>query len=158
MTPIIPEVAPGERKADDLQEQGSGGAPMTTQIVAEHRKLNALFDDVREAFSDPDARVAAREAFTELRQALETHFDQEERLYYPAIWGLRPDKKVRLRACIDTHSDFRTRMRAIHEQLALGDVGHGARSFEKLATAFLEHEALEEQVLAELEREIAANG
>lgn len=130
---------------------------MRAEIVAQHRRLDALFEDVREAFSDPDARVAAREAFGELREAVETHFDQEERLYYPAIWGLRPEKKERLRQCIDAHADFRGRMGAIGEQLDLGDVGHGARGFEALAAAFQQHEALEEQVLAELDRELAAS-
>ena len=128
---------------------------MEREVRAQHRRIDALFADARDALHAGDALEAASEAFASLRDALDTHFEQEDRLYYPAIWALRPEQKPGLVAAVEAHRDFRARLRAIDALLAEGELGEAQRAFEALAEAFTLHESQEESVLARLDRELA---
>jgi len=134
----------------------ASGDSVEREIRAQHRRLDALFEDARDAFADEEASEAAREAFGVLHDALATHFDQEERLYYPAIWALRPERKAELEAIVASHGEFRVRLDAIGAHLARRDLAKARRSFDHLTQAFGQHESAEERVLAELDRELAA--
>lgn len=128
---------------------------MEHEVMAEHRLLDALFADARDAFHAGDALEAARESFATLRDALETHFDQEDRLYYPAIWALRPLRKDALLAAVEAHHAFRTQLRDIDALLAEGEITDARNAFDALAAAFVKHEQQEERALASLDRELA---
>ena len=128
---------------------------VTTQVLEQHRRLDALLDDVGEAFRRSDSGQSLREAFSLLREALETHFEQEDRLYHPAIWSLRPTQKPALQACVRAHEGFRSALRDIAELLERGEVQRAAQTFDLLSKGFERHEAAEEAVLAELDREVA---
>ena len=126
---------------------------VSVEVLEQHRRLDLLLADVREAFRVGDTHPSARESFTFLREALETHFEQEDRLYHPAIWSLRPTQKPALQACVRAHEDFRSMLRDIAELLESNDVTRAAQTFDLLAQGFESHEAAEEAVLAELDRE-----
>lgn len=125
------------------------------EVRAEHRRLDALFEDARDAFRAGEALDAARESFASLCDALETHFDQEDRLYYPPIWALRPESKPLLAAAVAAHEDLRARLRQIAALLEEGELAGAEGAFEELAAAFARHEQQEEQALAALDRELA---
>jgi predicted metal-dependent HD superfamily phosphohydrolase len=118
----------------------------SVDILEQHRRLDALLRDVREALRVRDAGRSAREAFTLLREALETHFEQEDRLYHPAIWSL---------ACLRAHEEFRSMLRDVAGLLESGAVEQAAHTFDLLVEGFARHEAAEEGVLAEIEHELA---
>jgi hypothetical protein len=125
------------------------------EVMAEHRLLDALFADARDAFHAGDALEAARESFATLRDALETHFEQEDRLYYPAIWALRPLRKDALMAAVEGHHAFRVQLREIDALLAEGELADARNAFDALTLAFIKHERAEEEVLSALDRELA---
>ena len=53
---------------------------MISRVGAVHRSLAAMFEETRAAFRDGD-EAEATAAFGRLREELEAHFEQEDRLY-----------------------------------------------------------------------------
>lgn len=132
------------------------GDSVVREVLAQHRRLDALFDEVQDSFRPEGPPEAAREALKELREALETHFDQEDRLYYPAIWALRPDLKAQLKTLVDAHGEFLGHLDRLESLLGQGEVAEARSVFEYLSAVFTRHEAAEEETLAALDREIGA--
>jgi len=139
---------------DDLRV----GKSVEREVLAEHRRLDALFVEVQTAFKRPVVSEAARDAFKELGEALDTHFDQEDRLYYPAIWALRPDLKPKLHAFREEHAEFRRQLEAIEAMLASGDFEEACRAIEVLSGRFGRHEVSEEETLRSLDQELGSTG
>jgi hypothetical protein len=130
------------------------GDSVGDQVAAAHRRLDALFDETLGALRDGPSPEAAHEAFTRLREALEAHFDQEDRLYYPALWGLRPQLKPPLEALVRAHEGFRAQLAAFDAALTAGRVEEAAGKLSDLAEGFSRHEAEEEELLCSLDREL----
>lgn len=135
--------------AHDVEERDA----VKKEVLAEHRQLDVLLREVRVAFAGGGAESSPREAFARLREALETHFEQEDRLYYPSIWALRPSQREPLQACVAAHIGFRSMMRQIADLLEADEPGAALEVFDAFAQGFETHEALEESVLAALDRE-----
>jgi hypothetical protein len=119
-------------------------------ILAEHRRLDALFAETRAALEPRDAEVARR-ALEDLLAALAVHFEQEDALYYPVVASLRPDHAGRVRDFAAAHARFLAE---------LAEVGRASReesralardAFEAFARAFAAHEAAEEELLRSVE-------
>ena len=121
---------------------------------AEHRRLDALFEEVRDSFRPAGSPEATREAVAELRVALETHFDQEDRLYYPAIWALRPDLKPKLKSLVDSHAEFLAQLDHLTALLERSEGDEARAVFDYVSAVFDRHEGAEEEILATLDREI----
>lgn len=128
---------------------------MEREVARQHRELDALFGEVREAFSAPDPCAEARRVLDRLRQALDAHFLQEDELHYPAIAALRPDSREELRALADSHQKFREELAGIDAQLAAERLHAAQEAFSDFAEGFARHEAVEESILRALDREIA---
>jgi hemerythrin len=159
MIQIIPELQAhrlGEESRMPPEKNPGGGESVETQVLAQHRRLDSLFSDACDAFRQEGTLEAVREVFAELREALETHFDQEDRLYYPAIAALRTELKPQLEAFVESHRRFRQRIESIDDLLTRGDLAAAHRAVETLAAAFEQHEAAEEGVLSTLAREVGA--
>ena len=127
---------------------------MKGQVLAEHRRLDVLFVEARDAFHRKEVSDSAQEAYRVLREALETHFDQEDRLYYPAIWALRPDLKAGLHEFVAQHEKFRAQLEHIEAVLARGDLEGGGQAIEALAKDFGRHEVSEESMLRGLDQDL----
>jgi iron-sulfur cluster repair protein YtfE (RIC family) len=158
MIRIIPELAARVERSGGIVDVGDdrdAGASVKTEVQEQHRQLDALLEEVRKAFREGSAREAVRAAFSHLREALETHFEQEERLYYPPIWALRPTQKAPLQACVAAHTGFRSALRDISHLLESDQVTGALETFETFARGFEHHEAVEEAILVELDREVA---
>ncbi len=135
-------------------EDGSiSGDSVERDVLAEHRRLETLFEEVLDSFHPEGEPDAARAALKELRAALETHFDQEDRLYYPAIWALRPDLKTELKGLVDAHDEFVAQLDHLEALLGRGKRGEARQATESLSSVFKSHEEAEEAVLATLDRE-----
>jgi len=125
-----------------------------SRVGAVHRSLAAMFEETRAAFRDGDEAEAVV-AFGRLREELETHFDKEDRLYYPAIRALRPDRAEAVNRVERAHAQFIRRFELIVAQIQEGKLDEAERSFEEFAEAFIFHEIREEDLIRSLERELA---
>ncbi len=111
-----------------------------------------MFEETRAAFRDGDEAEAAV-AFGRIREELEAHFEKEDRLYYPAIRALRPDRAEAVDRVGKAHAQFIRRFDLIVAQLQAGKREEARRSFEEFAEAFIFHEIREEDLIRSLEKE-----
>jgi len=103
-----------------------GEGPVISRVGAVHRSLAAMFEETRAAFRDGDEAEAAV-AFGRLREELETHFDKEDRLYYPAIRALRPDRAEAVNRVERAHAQFIRRFELIVAQIQEGKLDEDER-------------------------------
>jgi hypothetical protein len=129
----------------------SRGDGVRQAVQSEHRRLDELFVEVGAVFAPPGAEEEMRDAFAALSEAIDVHFEQEERLYYASIGALRPELKSDIVAISDAHRRFRLELAAIADQLERGNLADARRGFDALARAFQQHEADEEQLLHRVE-------
>jgi hemerythrin len=115
-------------------------------ILAEHRRLDALFAETRAALEPCDAEVARR-ALEDLLAALAVHFEQEDALYYPVVASLRPDHAARVRDFAAAHARFRAELAEVGRESHEGSRARAREAFEAFARAFASHEAAEEELL-----------
>lgn len=127
---------------------------MISRVAAVHRSFAAMFEETRAAFRDGDEADAAV-AFGRLREELQTHFEQEDRLYYPAIRALRPDRAQAVDRVGRAHGQFIRRFELILEQIQAAKLDEAQRSFEEFAEAFIYHEMREEDLIRSLEKELS---
>jgi hypothetical protein len=127
------------------------------EVVAEHRRLDALFAAVREAFVARRDAAAVSRAIERLQEALELHFLQEDELY-PSLWALHPGGRARLEACVAEHRHLRGLTTDLGGRAVRGELAGAVQVFEALAEDFRRHEVREEEALRDLEREPAAAG
>jgi hypothetical protein len=97
-------------------------------------------------------------AFQRLRSELETHFEQEDRLYYSTIGGLRPDHREAIEGFARAHAQLRSRFGEIAQTLESGSLAAASSLFEDFAEAFAHHETGEESLLRLLDQELQARG
>lgn len=126
------------------------------EVVEQHRRLDELFAAVRAGFVAQRGGAGLVLSVARLQEALEVHFLQEDELYYPAIWALRPGQRARLEACVAVHQQFRDLLRDLAGRATRGELTGAQQVFEALAEDFRRHEVREEEVLHDLDRELTA--
>lgn len=123
-------------------------------VGREHRFLDELFAELQETLERNAEPSVAQDVLTRLREALERHLLQEERLYYSALRALVPTHRSALLHFSDAHDTFRTRLAALENGM-LDAAPEQARSLlTSIARDFARHEAGEEELLREIDREI----
>jgi hypothetical protein len=127
---------------------------MRDEIVAQHRRLDGLFEGVRNAFAD--AGLEAGEALGELGDALAAHFEQEDRLYYPTVGSLRPEHRSTVERLAGDHERFLIRLDGVAARVRHGGLEEAAEEFERFAGDFARHEDAEEALLRALQTELDA--
>ena len=132
--------------------------PLEQEVIEEHRRLDALFSAVRGVFIAKRGSRALAASLSRLHEALEVHVLQEEELYYPVLWSLRPHQKATLEACVAMHQRFRELLHDLDGRTTRGELAGAVQVFEALAEDFRRHEVREEGLLHELERELAGTG
>lgn len=128
---------------------------MRDTIAAAHRSLDGLFESTRRSLEE-SLGPHAIDAFCRLREALEAHFEQEDRLYYPPIAALRPEARAAIQDFAAIHEAFRAKFREIGALLETGRFEDAGRAFGEFAKEFSIHERNEEKLLAELDRDVSA--
>ncbi len=124
------------------------------KIADEHRALDRLFSKALTLLEGDDRGFQARDAFEELREALESHLAAEEDLYFPTIWALRPEFKERLRAFIRAHHHFRGFIEEITGLMDSHETEEATHVLERLRHEFGIHEGGEEDTLRSLDQQI----
>ena len=127
---------------------------MREQIAAAHRRAGALLEEARILIHGRD-RSQAREALARLAEALDAHFDQEDRLCHPTITALRPDRRTMLDRLAEAHRELRANLAEIALHLERGDLGESGAAYEAFTRSFRRHEKDEERLLRSLDEEIA---
>lgn len=125
------------------------------RVAIEHRLLEAIFAEVSAALDDGEPLPAVRDAFARLREALEAHVDQEDRLYYPAVRALRPVHRNVIGGLVGAHELFRSQLGEIDDALARGAIAEAGRALTAFIEAFGEHEAAEERLLRAIDAELS---
>ena len=128
---------------------------MRESIVAAHRSLDSLFETTRRSLEE-GLGAPATDAFCRLREALEAHFELEDRLYYPPIAALRPEARISVQQFAAAHEVFRKKFGEIGDLLERSRFDEAGRVFGQFAEVFAIHEAAEEKLLAELDRDVSA--
>ncbi len=131
---------------------------MVNEIADEHRALDRLFTGALTALEGTGPEAQVRDAFEELREALESHLAAEENLYFPTIWALRPEFKDRLRAFIRAHHHFRGLVQEIAGLMDSRETEEARFVLERLRHEFGRHEGSEEDALRSLDQEILNYG
>jgi len=124
------------------------------QVIFEHRRLEDLFEALERAFGGDSAANGPWSAFEQLSEELQAHFEQEDQLYFPAIWALRPDLKGSLEEASRRHGWFRDQLRRIGDHLNHDDEQGAAGVFRRLDESFRVHEQFEEQILERLDADL----
>ncbi len=132
-----------------------GGPSMRDSIAAAHRSLEGFFENTRRSLEE-GLDAPAIDAFCRLREALESHFEQEDRLYFPPIAALRPEARTAVRGFAAAHDAFRAKLGEIGALIEKGCLDDASRAFGEFAEKFSIHEAAEEKLLADLGRDISA--
>ncbi len=117
------------------------------RIFHQHEQLDVFFAVAMGSVRAADAG-RAREAFDHLRDALEAHFDVEERTHFPAIHGLSPETDEQLAALVREHAELRSTLAELGGLLADGDLAEAGNGLQLLGERLLAHEKIEEQLLA----------
>jgi len=132
------------------------GNSVEREVFAQHRRLDALFEEVLDSLRGEHPAEVVDSGLQELREVLETHFDQEDKLYYPTIWALRPELKPQLVRLTDSHGAMLADLDRVRALLDRGEPGEALQGFERLSAVFQKHEEAEEAILSTLDREIDA--
>ncbi|HLK11971.1 MAG TPA: hemerythrin domain-containing protein [Candidatus Binatia bacterium] len=136
-----------------MAERSNGKGPRAARRVeAEHRRLESLFRRTRRALVPPCAPAEAEEAFGRLRREVDGHLAQEDSLYYPPLWALRPEYKDALQQLVGAHDAFRRRLAEIAADLMRGAVAPALAGFDAFVEDFGRHELREERLLARIAR------
>ncbi|MDP6978464.1 MAG: hemerythrin domain-containing protein [Myxococcota bacterium] len=123
---------------------------MSHQAISEHRRLERLLAALTQAFEDGDSSEDLWSAFESVSNELDTHFEREDGLYFPAILALRPDLKSAFEGASRRHVWFREQLRLIGDHLRHDDEEGASGIFKVFYESFHSHEALEERLLSEV--------
>lgn len=127
------------------------------RVSSQHRQLDEFHRLVVEALGRGSLQ-AARLAFTRFRDALEAHIALEDRVFFPALHGLRPDLERDLAALVSEHGDFRVSLEQLHDTLAEGSAETFAEQLDRLVDHVAAHELREEELLASISPAAAGRG
>jgi hypothetical protein len=128
------------------------------RVTSEHRRLDSLFRRTRATLESASSGDETEEVFGRLREAVDGHLAQEDSLYYPPIWALRPEYKDALQALVGAHDDFRCRLAEIAAHLARGARAPALAGFDAFVKDFGRHEMGEERLLEQLGRDLPPAG
>ena len=164
---IVPTVITEGRKPEPeariearsaMTEQGSDES-LHDKVSNDHRRLEEMFEDLRAALRPQESGAGpgpvASEILEEMREEVEAHFEVEERLYYPSIWALRPDRKAPLTALLERHPGFLAQLEKVAGALQSGALPDAAALFESFSSEFGLHEEAEESILREVQQSLA---
>jgi hemerythrin-like domain-containing protein len=129
---------PGLRKRMQLEAR---------RIFHQHEQLDTFFAVTMGALGQAD-EGAAREAFLHFQDALEAHFEVEERTHFPALHGLAPATDEQLAALVREHVEFREILAGLARAVEAGKLDETGRGLKELGDKLAAHEQLEERLLA----------
>lgn len=145
---------PGDRREREESRPEQPGLRLRVNLEArrissQHRQLDALYAAVAQALEAGEAN-GAKESFARFWDALDAHFTLEDRLYFPALHGLRQELEGELAQLVREHREFRRDLEHLKARIDGGDLSSCGALLEQLAVALAAHELREEQLVERL--------
>jgi hypothetical protein len=119
------------------------------QMGEQHAYLRSIFAEIRRAIEQADAQ-RTREALGRLQEALEAHFRLEDRVFFPALNGLRSGHTEGLEMLSREHVGFADALRRLGMHLESSDLAGFGRDFDAFAGSLSAHEEHEERLVADV--------
>ncbi len=115
------------------------------RIRSQHRQLTEMRELAVTALQELSVGRGCV-AFARFSEALLAHFDLEERVYFPAARGLRPELEDELQVLVDDHADLRRDADRVLAHFENGNGFASALTIDVLLTRLVDHERREEQL------------
>ena len=119
------------------------------RIASQHRQLAEMRERAVTALQERSVE-RGRVAFARFSEALHAHFDLEERVYFPAARGLRPELEGELQALVEDHACLRRYTDRVLAHFESGNGFASALTLDVLLERLVDHERREEQLLRRL--------
>jgi hypothetical protein len=116
------------------------------RLSTQHEQLDTFFDMVASAL-ERGSLNGARVSFVRFCDALEAHISLEDRVFFPALRGLRPDLTEKLTGLVEEHTSVRLELDQLRDLLAAGSAETFSKRFEQLGSFLGEHERREDLLL-----------
>jgi hypothetical protein len=120
------------------------------RISSQHRQLDLFYSLVAAAL-ERGSRRELETAFGRFQDALESHFDLEDRLYFPALHGLRPRLDAELAQLVREHTGFRDTLHRLGELFRKSPLKQAVPALDAFVSALCLHEGREEKLLEDLD-------
>jgi iron-sulfur cluster repair protein YtfE (RIC family) len=116
----------------------------------EHSELDRLVADVEDSLNG--GRLdAAQVALAALAEALESHFNVEERVYFPLVERFSPEHAAIVRGARMGHARVTESLDSLREVVERGEIAAARRALAMVLDLFRRHEGEEAKLIAELE-------
>jgi iron-sulfur cluster repair protein YtfE (RIC family) len=116
----------------------------------EHSELDRLVADVEDSLNG--GRLdAAQVALAALAEALESHFNVEERVYFPLVERFSPEHAAIVRGARMGHARVTESLDTLREVVERGEIAAARRALAMVLDLFRRHEGEEAKLIAELE-------
>ncbi len=91
------------------------------------------------------------QALEELEAALDAHFTVEERVYFPLIEKLSPERHTSIQAAREDHLRISELLDELRDLVECGELTAARRALAKLLDRFRDHEIQEAKLIEDLE-------
>ncbi len=122
-----------------LARQGTG-------IATQHRQLDVFVRKVSQALREGQRRDCETAMFR-LQGALNAHFAVEEKIVFPALYGLHSELADKLRALERDHERLREDVDRLALAIVVSDITTARKALEEFDAALSAHERSEERIL-----------
>ncbi len=116
----------------------------------EHSELDGLVREV-EARMGRGSLAKTSQALEELEAALDAHFTVEERVYFPLIEKLSPERHTSIQAAREDHLRISELLDELRDLVECGELTAARRALAKLLDRFRDHEIQEAKLIEDLE-------
>ena len=121
----------------------------STRISSQHEKLNQLYAELHREMVR-GARHNAFVRFGRFRDALEAHFEVEDRVYFPAVHGFHPAEAPLLDELGRDHEAFRRDLIRIDRLLEAHELEESSEQLAGVISRLVVHEQKEDALLARI--------
>jgi iron-sulfur cluster repair protein YtfE (RIC family) len=116
------------------------------QIQAQHRRFEPLFEELTRSLASGTCREAQTAVFR-IDGAIKAHFQLEERIVFPSIRGLYPERQAELEELSKDHREIGAGLQSVIDPILEEKLDLAAQALEKCWRAVKDHEVREEAFL-----------
>ncbi len=141
----------GRHHAETLREPGLAMRVSNDarRLSNQHDQLDEFYDMLIESLERGSLR-GARVGFVRFHDAIEAHLTLEDRVFFPALRGLRPDLENELAALAREHAEMRMDLDHLHDLLVEGELDACLERVARLGITISGHEMREEALMSRI--------
>ena len=116
------------------------------QIGIQHEHLRSLYVSLADCIAK--GRTAqVQDVARQLLGAMEAHFSLEDGVFFPAVYGLHPDRARDLNELMREHEKYRSLLVRLCEDLTAGGLEAFAKGYQEFSASIADHEDREERLI-----------